>query len=151
MISTPRTSSLLLNSPIRQSNVSVSAGHAWLPPTGSALRFDHHGRCWICRSPTETAQFFQLADQAESFFRQGNVDGIVLVDFPGFNWHIAKRAHRLGIPVFYYLPPQLWAWGSWRVSKIKKYVDRVLCNLPFEKDWFAKHGVNADYVGHPFF
>ena len=77
-------------------------------------------------------EFFQLADMAESIFRRGDCDGVVLIDFPGFHWHLAKRAKKHGLPVFYYLPPQLWAWGSWRVRKMKKYVDRVLCNLPFE-------------------
>ena len=60
-------------------------------------------------------QFFRFADQAEAIFRAGNVDAVVLVDFPGFNWHIAKRAKRYGIPVYYYCPPQLWAWGGWRL------------------------------------
>ena len=53
-------------------------------------------------------QFFSFADEAEEIFRQGNVDAVVLVDFPGFNWHIAKRAKKYGIPVYYYCPPQLW-------------------------------------------
>ncbi|MCY2975445.1 MAG: lipid-A-disaccharide synthase [Planctomycetota bacterium] len=96
-------------------------------------------------------EFFRVADIAEDVFRKGLVDGVVLIDFPGFNWHIAKRAKKYGLPVYYYLPPQLWAWGSWRIKKIRKYVDRVLCNIPFEKDWFESRGVAVDYVGHPFF
>ncbi len=95
--------------------------------------------------------FFRLADQAEACFAAGEVDAVVLVDFPGFNWHIAKRAKKYGLPVYYYLPPQIWAWGSWRVQKMKRWVDHVLCNLPFEQDWFAQHGVRATFVGHPFF
>jgi lipid-A-disaccharide synthase len=95
--------------------------------------------------------FFRLADQAEACFERGLVDAVVLVDFPGFNWHIAKRAKKYGLPVYYYLPPQLWAWGSWRVQKMKRWVDHVLCNLPFEQEWFASHGVPATFVGHPFF
>jgi lipid-A-disaccharide synthase len=95
--------------------------------------------------------FFRLADQAEGCFRRGEVDAVVLVDFPGFNWHIAKRAKKYGLPVTYYLPPQIWAWGSWRVQKMKRWVDHVLCNLPFERDWFAEQGVPATFVGHPFF
>jgi lipid-A-disaccharide synthase len=95
--------------------------------------------------------FFRLADQAEACFEQGLVDAVVLVDFPGFNWHVAKRAKKYGLPVYYYLPPQLWAWGSWRVQKMKRWVDHVLCNLPFEQEWFASHGVPATFVGHPFF
>jgi len=96
-------------------------------------------------------EFFRVADIAEDVFRKGLVDGVVLIDFPGFNWHIAKRAKKYGLPVYYYLPPQLWAWGSWRIKKIRKYVDRVLCNIPFEKEWFESRGVAVDYVGHPFF
>jgi lipid-A-disaccharide synthase len=96
-------------------------------------------------------EFFRLADMAESIFRRGDCDGVVLIDFPGFHWHLAKRAKKHGLPVFYYLPPQLWAWGSWRVRKMKKYVNTVLCNLPFEPAWYAQHGIQADYVGHPFF
>ena len=96
-------------------------------------------------------EFFRVADIAEDVFRKGLVDAVVLIDFPGFNWHIAKRAKKYGLPVYYYLPPQLWAWGSWRIKKIRKYVDRVLCNIPFEKEWFESRGVAVDYVGHPFF
>jgi lipid-A-disaccharide synthase len=96
-------------------------------------------------------EFYRIADIAEGCFRRGEVDGVVLVDFPGFNWHIAKRAKKYGLPVFYYLPPQLWAWGGWRVKKMQRYVDRVFCNLPFEQEWFESRGVNTTYVGHPFF
>lgn len=96
-------------------------------------------------------QFFRFADEAEQVFRTGHVDAVVLVDFPGFNWHIAKRAKRYGIPVYYYCPPQLWAWGGWRLRKMQRTVDHVLAVLPVEQDYFAKHGIATTYVGHPFF
>jgi len=96
-------------------------------------------------------EFFRVADLAEKCFARGDVDAVVLVDFPGFNWHIAKRAKKYNIPVFYYLPPQLWAWGGWRVKKLRRNVDHVLCNLPFEATWFHERNVKAHYVGHPFF
>src|SRR5690606_18353632 len=66
-------------------------------------------------------------------------------------WHIARRAKKYGIPVYYYLPPQLWAWGSWRIRKMRRSVDRVLSVLPFEHEWYRSHGVDTEYVGHPFF
>ena len=97
------------------------------------------------------SKFIKLANDAERFFREERPDAVVLVDFPGFNWHIAKRAKAAGIPVFYYLPPQLWAWGSWRVRRVRKYVDLVLSALPFEYDWYTARGIEAEYVGHPFF
>ena len=96
-------------------------------------------------------EFFKVADLAEDILRRTRPKAVVLVDFPGFNWHIAKRAHRLGIPVIYYLPPQLWAWGAWRLRKLKRTVDHVLCNLPFEPQWYAARNVEVEYVGHPFF
>ncbi|NND96782.1 MAG: lipid-A-disaccharide synthase [Pirellulaceae bacterium] len=96
-------------------------------------------------------EFFRFADQAESVFQTGNIDAVVLVDFPGFNWHIAKRAKRYGIPVFYYCPPQLWAWGGWRVRKMRRTVDHVLAVLPIEERYFGDHGIPTTYVGHPFF
>ncbi len=96
-------------------------------------------------------EFFRVADLAESIMKAEPPSAVVLVDFPGFNWHIAKRAHRLGIPVYYYLPPQLWAWGGWRIRKLRATVDRVLCNLPFEPTWYSQRGVQVEYVGHPFF
>jgi len=96
-------------------------------------------------------EFFRVANLAEQSFARGEVDGVVLVDFPGFNWHIAKRAKKYRIPVFYYMPPQLWAWGGWRIKKLRRNVDHVLCNLPFETPWFQERNVKAHFVGHPFF
>ncbi len=96
-------------------------------------------------------QFFRFADQAEETFRSGDIDAVVLVDFPGFNWHIAKRAKKNGIPVYYYCPPQLWAWGGWRCRKMRRSVDHVLAVLPIEKQYFTQHKIPTTYVGHPFF
>jgi lipid-A-disaccharide synthase len=96
-------------------------------------------------------EFFRVADLASDSLDRHHPDAVVLVDFPGFNWHIAKRAKSRGIPVFYYLPPQLWAWGGWRIHKMRRYVDHVLCNLPFEQRWFEERGMKAYHVGHPFF
>ncbi|MHC4878639.1 MAG: lipid-A-disaccharide synthase [Planctomycetota bacterium] len=97
------------------------------------------------------AKFYSLVKQAERFFAEQKPDAVVLVDFPGFNWWIAKKAKAAGIPVFYYLPPQLWAWAPWRISRVRKYVDYVISALPFERDWYQQRGIAVDYVGHPFF
>lgn len=95
--------------------------------------------------------FFGLVDQADEYFANNQVDAVVLIDYPGFNWHIAKKANARGIPVYYYGVPQMWAWAPWRVRKIRKYVDHVLCKLPFEKKWFEDRNCKATYVGHPYF
>ncbi len=74
----------------------------------------------------------------------------ILIDYPGFNLKLAPKLKKIGIPVGYYISPQLWAWAENRVRAVKKFVDRMVCILPFEKDFYARHGVEVDYVGHPF-
>lgn len=74
---------------------------------------------------------------------------VVLIDAPDFNFFVARMAKRLGIPVFYYICPQVWAWRTGRVKFLREKVDRVLCILPFEKAFLARHGLDAEYVGHP--
>lgn len=76
-------------------------------------------------------------------------DVIILVDYPGFNLRIARFAKELGIKVVYYISPQLWAWKEGRVEIIKKYVDEMMVILPFEEDFYRKHGVHSHFVGHP--
>ena len=77
-------------------------------------------------------------------------DVVVLVDFPDFNLKLAKSLHKLGFKIVYYISPQLWAWRKYRVRTIKKYVDLVISILPFEKDWYSRHGVgHVEYVGSP--
>lgn len=88
---------------------------------------------------------------ADRYFRETRPDAVVLVDFPGFNWWVARCAKRRGIPVYYYCPPQIWAWANWRVKKMRRLVDHVLCTLPFEAAWFNERGCHATYVGHPYF
>jgi lipid-A-disaccharide synthase len=107
---------------------------------------------WFGRVLANLPKFISLAFEAERYFRKARPDAVVLIDYPGFNWALAKRAKRLGLTVIYYVPPQLWAWAGWRVKKVRKYVDYVLCSLPFEEDWYRQRGVKqAVYVGHPYF
>lgn len=74
---------------------------------------------------------------------------VVLIDYPGFNLRLARRAKLLGVPVFYYISPQLWAWRAGRARQVKKWVDRMVTVFPFEPEFYAAHGVEAEYVGHP--
>src|SRR5262249_25047385 len=93
-----------------------------------------------------------LIFKADRYFRDERPDAVVLIDYPGLHWWIARRARARGIPVFYFVPPQLWAWAGWRVKKVRNYVDQVLCSLPFEPEWYQRRGVpDAVYVGHPYF
>ena len=97
------------------------------------------------------AKFRRLLRQAEEVFSSQQVDLVILIDYSGFNWHVARRAKKHGIPVVFYGIPQMWAWAPWRVKKMRKYVDLGICKLPFEKDWLEQRNCRAEYVGHPFF
>jgi lipid-A-disaccharide synthase len=107
---------------------------------------------WFGRVLLNLHTFLALASRADRYFRHHRPDAVVLIDYPGFHWWIAWRAKVRGIPVFYYVPPQLWAWAGWRVEKVRKSVDHVLCSLPFEPAWYHARGVpGAVHVGHPYF
>ena len=73
----------------------------------------------------------------------------VLIDFPDFNLRLARQLSKLGIPVFYFVSPQVWAWRSGRVKQIRKYVRKMIVIFPFEQDFYRRHGVEVTYVGHP--
>ncbi|MBE6428259.1 MAG: lipid-A-disaccharide synthase [Planctomycetaceae bacterium] len=106
---------------------------------------------WLGEAIVNLRKFFVLADEAEEYFREEKPAAVILIDYPGFNWHIAKRAKKYGIPVFYYSPPQVWGWLQGRVKKLKKRTDIVFSGLPFEAQWLRKHGCRVELVGHPFF
>jgi lipid-A-disaccharide synthase len=76
-------------------------------------------------------------------------DAAILIDFPDFNLRLARELHRLNVPVIYYVSPQLWAWRPGRIEQIRRYVKKVLLIFPFEAEFYRKHGVAAEYVGHP--
>lgn len=86
---------------------------------------------------------------AKSDMQSFQPDVLILIDYPGFNMRIAKFAKKLGIKVVYYITPQVWAWKQGRVKQLKRDTDLLLPILPFEKDFFAKHGVESTFVGHP--
>ena len=96
-------------------------------------------------------RFFRLLDSAERSLRKERPDAVILIDYPGFNFALAKRAHALGIPVYYFVPPQIWAWRRGRVRQVRKWCAGVLTALPFEDHWYRSRGVATHYVGHPYF
>ena len=81
--------------------------------------------------------------------KEKKIKFIVLIDYPGFNLNFAKKLKRLGIKIIYYISPQIWAWGKHRIKKIKNRVDKMLVVFPFEKQFYNKNGVDAEFVGHP--
>lgn len=93
----------------------------------------------------------KLIRQANAFFEENTVDLVVVCDSPAFNFHIAKAAKKHGVPVLFYVAPQLWAWAPWRIRKLRRCCDKLACILPFEKEWFGKRGVDAEFVSNPLF
>jgi lipid-A-disaccharide synthase len=76
-------------------------------------------------------------------------DVAVLIDFPEIHFRLAKEFHRLGVPVIYFVSPQLWAWKQYRIKLVREYVRRMLVIFPFEESYYRVRGVAAEFVGHP--
>lgn len=83
------------------------------------------------------------------YAREHKPDFALLTDNPDFHLRLARHLKRLGVPVYYLVAPQVWAWRQGRVEAIRKLVDKLFCLFPFEEEWFRKHGVDATYIGHP--
>ena len=77
------------------------------------------------------------------------INTVVLIDYPGFNLNIAKKLHAQGKQIIYYISPQVWAWGTGRIKKIRQLITRMLVVFPFEEKMYREANVNVEYVGHP--
>jgi lipid-A-disaccharide synthase len=95
--------------------------------------------------PTIYRRFRQVVREAE----RRRPDAAVLIDFPDFNLRLARELHQRGVPVIYYVSPQLWAWKQGRVELVRKYVRKMLVIFPFEETFYREHGMEAQFVGHP--
>jgi lipid-A-disaccharide synthase len=93
--------------------------------------------------------FRRLEKQLETLLRSGQVDLVVPVDYPGFNLRIARLAHAMGVPVLYYISPQVWAWKPHRAERLARDADRVAVILPFEAPILERAGARVTFVGHP--
>jgi len=93
----------------------------------------------------------QLIRRTTQYLNDNPPDLVIVCDSPAFNFHIAKAAKANGIKVLYYVAPQLWAWGSWRIHKMRRSCDKLACILPFEQQWFTDKGIDASFVGNPLF
>jgi lipid-A-disaccharide synthase len=90
-------------------------------------------------------RFRQVVGEA----RRRRPDAAVLIDFPDFNLRLAHELHKLGVPVIYYVSPQLWAWKQRRIERVRKYVRQMLVIFPFEEKFYRERGIAANFVGHP--
>lgn len=78
-----------------------------------------------------------------------NINNVVLIDYPGFNLSIAKSFHQMGLKNFFYISPQIWAWGKGRITKIKKIIQKMIVFFPFEEKLYRENGISVEFVGHP--
>jgi len=95
--------------------------------------------------PTVYWRFREVVHEAE----RRRPDAAVLIDFPDFNLRLARELHRLGVPVIYYVSPQLWAWKQRRIERVRKYVRQMLVIFPFEEKFYRERSIAAEFVGHP--
>lgn len=95
------------------------------------------------------AFFRKLLNECKTLLSDKSVKAFIPIDYPGFNIRLAGFAKSIGLPVFYYIAPQLWAWGKNRARKLSGCADKLLCVFPFEANYFSKFGIDAEFVGHP--
>lgn len=99
--------------------------------------------------PGQIPRHWRLLRALEREGRSGRYRLAVLIDYPGFHLRLGRRLRRAGVPVLYYVAPQLWAWRPGRLTAIREAADRLAVILPFEAEWFAARGVPCQFVGHP--
>jgi len=97
----------------------------------------------------QVARFYKLIKRIQRFMASNKIDLVIVCDSPAFNFHVAKAAKKAGVQTLFFVAPQLWAWGGWRIRKLRKRCDKLCCILPFEQDWFGRRGVEAIFVGNP--
>lgn len=93
--------------------------------------------------------YYKLIKRIKHFLKTNKIDLVIVCDSPSFNFHVAKAAKKASIRTLFYVAPQLWAWGGWRIHKLRKYCDKLCCILPFEQNWFSEKGVDTTFVGNP--
>jgi lipid-A-disaccharide synthase len=98
---------------------------------------------------SQVARFYKLIKRIGNFLMSHKIDLVIVCDSPAFNFHVAKAGKKAGIKTLFYVAPQLWAWGGWRIRKLRKRCDKLCCILPFEQDWFGRRGLDAIFVGNP--
>lgn len=101
-------------------------------------------------SPKIIVDHFKLGKSVVDYLKnEYKPDLVLLIDYGAFNLSVAGFLHAAGIKIFYYIPPQVWASRKYRINLIKKFVDKVLCIFPFEKQLYAQYGIDTHYCGHP--
>jgi lipid-A-disaccharide synthase len=92
---------------------------------------------------------YVLLSRLKKMFERGEISLVILIDYPGFNMKLAAAAKSAGVPVLYYVTPQVWAWGAGRIPKLAEFVAKAAVILPFEEQLLRGYGIDATFVGHP--
>lgn len=107
------------------------------------------GAVMTYKAVAHAGYYYKLLKRIGRYLREHPVDLVIVCDSPSFNFHVAKAAKRAGVRTLFYVAPQLWAWGGWRIGKLRKCCDKLCCLLPFEESWFKQRGVDTTFVGNP--
>lgn len=139
---------------IKQLNPDIEAfgmGGAMLEQAGVRVDYDlvSHAVIGIVEALAKIHEFFKILKLAKKSVKEERPDAVVLTDFPDLNFRIAAYAKSLGIPVIYYISPQIWAWRKGRIHTIKKIVDHMIVVFPFEESLYLDAGIPVTFVGHP--
>jgi lipid-A-disaccharide synthase len=110
-----------------------------------------HRAAMLLKAVARAAEVYRLLLWTRDYYARNKTDLHVCIDSSGMNLHFAKMARAAGVPVLYYIAPQLWASRPGRIKKVRRYVNRVACILPFEEAYYRERGVDATFVGHPLF
>lgn len=129
----------------------VGLGGHRMAAAGMRLRYDlaSRGIMGFTEVAKSAGLIRQLFREAVMELERTRPDGLVAIDYPGFNLRLARQAKRLGIPVIYYISPQVWAWKRGRIRSLARLVEKMLVILPFEEALYRQAGVDCVYVGHP--
>jgi lipid-A-disaccharide synthase len=129
----------------------IGMGGEALAAAGCAIRFPMRliSLVGITEVLSGLPRILKLLGEVKRALKAERPRAVILIDCPDFNFRVARIAKKLGIPVYYYVSPQVWAWRSGRVEFLRRFTRRVLCILPFEKEFYAARGMDVDYVGHP--
>ncbi len=101
------------------------------------------------KAVAHVGHYYLLVRRVRRYLREQPVDLVIVCDSPSFNFHVARVARKAGTRTLFYVAPQLWAWGGWRIRKLRRLCDKLCCILPFEEPWFTERGVDATFVGNP--
>jgi len=129
----------------------VGFGGAHLAAAGAELAGDYHrfSVTGITEALRVLPRSYAMLRRLGTLARDERPDVFVAIDFPDFNFRLAAAVHAQGIPVVYYVSPQLWAWRSGRIRAMRRFVSRVLVIFPFEQEIYERAGIPAEFVGHP--